>query len=264
MLLLKPEMTLEERVRARAERREKQLQKVEEARRDPKDDWLAVADVLFSHACHLLRKQQRLETAALLKKQPPNMPLNQSKEGVTKKKCVLTFPDVVRVLPDRSRQEITAILQGIAQTCPGWMGWIDPKTNTSTSTSTTTSKGEKTNDVPILSKRATVWIETSDYKKVRAQLLKGENNKLPPASSPTQITSQQPPVVEEKKPTTVTVTKQPSVVPTMQLQSSSTAKRTAEAVHTRHNKRDAPNGKRTAAEESPQPTNNKRLRVNFM
>jgi hypothetical protein len=250
MLLLKPEMTLEERVRARAERREKQLQKVEEARKDPKEDWLAVADVLFGHACHVLRKQQRFETHAKLKKQPK---LTAPKSKVVTTKCVLTFHDVVRVLPDRSRQEITAILQGITQTCPGWMGWIDPK-----------NKGKKTNGVPIISKRATVWIDTSDYKRVRAQLLNGESNKL-------QTTSQQlPPEVEEKTPTTttknpipaITVTKQPGTVPT-KLQSSSTAKRTAEAVHTtRHNKQQhAPNGKRTAAKESPQ-TTNKRLRVN--
>ena len=170
--LLKPTTTcssLEERVRARAEKRETQLQKVEQAGTiHPRDEWVAVSDVLFSHANHVLRQRSKRIIMLPTKKQVV----------VTHKKCVLTFDNLVQVLMGgggRSRSEITTILQGIQQTCPQWIGWEEPplrnnkkrekKEMITTKTTTTT---------PVLSKRTTVWINTSNYKNVRAQL-KGED-----------------------------------------------------------------------------------------
>jgi hypothetical protein len=149
-MLLRPEMNLEQRVRARAQRREHLLQQAEEARKDPKEERLAVADALFSHARHILRRRRGTTTTSRTSKS----------KTTANTKCVLTFQDVLRVVPQNnsssiSKTQLSSLLQSMTVISPGWIRWMDPKSGD--------------NGVPI-SKKATVWIETADYKSVRAKL----------------------------------------------------------------------------------------------
>jgi hypothetical protein len=201
LTLLKPESTLEERVRARAQQREKHLQQAEQARKDPKEDRVAVADVLFSHARQILRQRRRTNKTAST---------NTSSHSTTAK-CVLTFLDVVKALPDYSRREVMAILQGIQQIAPGCVGWREenPKTNKKKGIKTTTTTNNGV--VPILSKHATVWIETSNYKTVRA-LLSGKPAPLSPVVPSPIMEQQQQEHPSETTPTNTT-NKNPLLLP---------------------------------------------------
>ena len=143
--LVKPGMTLEERVRARSKKREADLQQAREAQENSFEDRLNVADQLYSHACHILRRQQVFGN-------------KKGSDHPASTLCVLTFKDVVRAIPNRSRKDITRNMVKIAKVAPDWINWSHPK--------------HKSNHVPI-EKDATVWIETHNYKNVRA-LLAGE------------------------------------------------------------------------------------------
>jgi hypothetical protein len=202
LTLLKPESTLEERVRARAQQREKHLQQAEQARKDPKEDRVAVADALFSHARQILRQRRRTN-----KKTSTN-----TNSHSTTSKCVLTFLDVVKALPDYSRREVMAILQEIQQIAPGCVGWReeDSKTNKKKKGANTTTTTTNNGVIPILSKHATVWIETSNYKTVRA-LLSGKPAPLSPVV-PSPIMEQQQEHPSETTPTNTT-NKNPLLLP---------------------------------------------------
>jgi hypothetical protein len=123
------------------------------------------ADRLYSHACQVLR---RVSTRA---------PLVVGKDGAAQlmqhktKKCVLTFADVIsKVFQDgRSSSECSRLMIDIVKTTselPGqqnaFLQWQDPKTGL--------------NGVPV-SKRASVWIDTNNYRRVR-MFLTGENRPL--------------------------------------------------------------------------------------
>jgi hypothetical protein len=144
--------TLEDRIRARAAERERNVQQVEAAQRDPREDRVAVADTLYSHAKHILRRSRSSSIA-----------------GRTTTSCVLTFRDVRTVLRKWSKQQVTALLLDIVRVAPGWIRWMDPQW----------SGGDKKDGSNSISKDATVWVETADYKRVR-RILNGENPARPP------------------------------------------------------------------------------------
>jgi hypothetical protein len=151
--IIKPEMDLFERVKAKAAQREKYLQEAEKTRKGPNtEDRVTLADALFGHARHVLRRRKQMQKGAA---------------AAVSTKCVSSFRDVATALPKFPRYHVTKLLLGIVETCPGWITWVDPKS------------GE--NGVPI-SQDATVWIETLDYKRIRAKL-NGEkvDDKIPPS-----------------------------------------------------------------------------------
>ena len=144
-----PKSTIDERIRVRAKERERNLKEAKAARKDPREERVAIADALYSYASHILRRRQ-----------------SRSKSNQTnKKKCVLTFDEVVKKgLPNRSRKEIGRILLDIVTVLRDsnrevkFLKWKDLKT------------GEACG-LPI-SKNTTVTIDTSDFKTVRETLNK--------------------------------------------------------------------------------------------
>jgi len=144
-----PKSTIEERIRARAKERERNLEEAKAARKDPREERVAIADALYSYASHTLRRRQSRNKG------------NQT----NKKKCVVTFDEVVKKgLPKRSRKEIGRILLDIVTVLRDsgselrFLKWKDLKT------------GEACG-LPI-SKDTTVTIDTSDFKIVRETLNK--------------------------------------------------------------------------------------------
>lgn len=148
-----PGATLEDRIRARALERERDAGEALAARRDPREDRVAVADALYSHAHRILRRLPPIRRGGTGG--------GSAAPAVPDTQCVLTFGDVRQVLRQWPRREIAALLLDVARIVPGWIRWTDPQ------------RGE--NGVPI-SKDATVWIETNGYKRARAVL----NGERPP------------------------------------------------------------------------------------
>jgi hypothetical protein len=55
---------------------------------------------------------------------------NSKSKAAAATKCVLTFQDVVRVIPNTisiSKPQLFLILQRMTVLSPGWIQWIDPK-----------------------------------------------------------------------------------------------------------------------------------------
>ena len=181
--------TIEDRVRARAREREQNLYQAEAAKNDPREERVSVADSLYSYATHFLRRTRsrpKYQTSKKMKKiQTPN-PIkgiklqssssrflnhtNNNENGANNSRCAVTFKEVVdNALPNRSRKEITRLMLDIVQVLSmsslgvdGFLKWRDPK-------------GGDINGT-LISKNATVWIETAHFKDVRAILNK---NKIP-------------------------------------------------------------------------------------
>jgi hypothetical protein len=200
--------TIEDRVRARAKEREQNMEQARAARKDPREERVAIADALYSYASHVLRrtrcrttKQQALSTSSskssnsgatgvrglsstsrfLGRTTPANAKtVNSSSDNIknsssSPSKCILTFKEVVtNVLPNRSRKEIARLMLDIVQVLSmssqkedhrshdlsyNFIKWREPKS------------GGGTNGLPI-SKKATVWIDTANFKHVRAVLNK--------------------------------------------------------------------------------------------
>ena len=167
-------LTVEERVRARGKQRQHLLETVHEAKLNPKEDRLAVADALFSHARHILRRRNS-QIRSMVSNGPNTNNntnnYNNNQEGTkASTKCVLTFSDLLPVVPSpyQNRHKLTWILQDIVQRTPSWITWMDPNL-----------PGK--NPIP-LSKFATVWIDTLDYKVIRARLAGEEFH--PPQTPP--------------------------------------------------------------------------------
>ena len=144
--------TIDDRIRARAKERERNLEQAKAAQKDPREERVAIADALYSYACHILRRKQSRSRFSG----------NKANKTVASKKCSLTFQEIVqKSLPNRSRKEITRILSDIVKvlsanaesTSSKFLKWKDLKTG-------------KAYAVPI-SKNASVTIDTSDFKKVR-------------------------------------------------------------------------------------------------
>jgi hypothetical protein len=181
-------LTIEERIRARAMERERDMQQADAARKDPREDWVAVADLLYTHANQVLRrfhKGSRFQTK------------QAAGSGPISTKCATTFADIVKnVIPDRPRKEIASLFEGIIFSCPGstFLKWQDPKSGR--------------NGNPI-SKEATVWIDIADYKRVRA-VLNGEEPPAPASLKQAPSTSEITPVsspamTKGGKPSVVTI-----------------------------------------------------------
>jgi hypothetical protein len=153
-VIITPGMTLEERVRARAAQRDQALLKVHHNKeKDEATDLVKITDALFSHARLVLRRSSRKQ---LIRKN--NHRKGEEEESTT---AIFVFQDLLASMPDTSRKELSAILKSITHECPGWIRWKNPSTY-------------KKQDV--ISKKATVWLETGDYKRVRAKL----NGEAPP------------------------------------------------------------------------------------
>jgi hypothetical protein len=193
---IQPGMTLEERVRTRAKKRQETLQQIDDAKKDPHEDCLYVADALFTHARHILRRRSKsLQT----KTQSQSQSQSQSQQAT---KCVLTFHDVVQTIPNFNRHQVTETLQEIRKRTPHWISWIDPQ--------------HGINGTPI-TKSATVSIPTANYKQIRA-ILSGQPipvttepalptpTPIPVTTEPTLQTPPPPlaPIINEASTTTTT------------------------------------------------------------
>lgn len=216
--------TIEERIQARAKERERNLEKARKAHKDPREDRVAVADALYAHACRVLRqassqqsssgsrfKGSRIASAssasasASASSDPKTTGTTNVIPKKTRTKCLLTFGDVVLAISSRSRSEITRLLVDIQDNAPGWIKWRNLQ------------QDGIFYSVPI-AKNAQLWIETADYKRVRA-VLNGEasfETRIAAASGPKQHSVgdvQRTPVPgTTKKAAAVTVsTKKPSI-----------------------------------------------------
>ncbi len=147
--------TIDERIRARAKERERNLEQAKAARKDPREERVAIADALYSYASHILRRKQsrRFQNKA------------KSNSVSSSKKCVVSFHEIVHNgLPNRSRKEIGRIMSDIVTVLSDsgsglkFLKWKDLKT-------------DKAYGIPI-SKNATVTIDTSNFKTVRETLNK--------------------------------------------------------------------------------------------
>lgn len=182
--------TIEDRVRARAQERNKNLQQAKAARKDPREERVPIADALFSYASHILRRtrcrrkqhasktkssnsgRETIRGLSLSSRFAKTADGNEKMENISPSpsKCILTFQEVVKnALPNRSRKEIARLMLDIVQvlslsssknrsrgsTC-NFLKWRDP------------TSGE-INGLPI-SNNAIVWIETVNFKYIRAVL----------------------------------------------------------------------------------------------
>ena len=180
--------TIEDRIRARTQERERNLEEAKAAQKDPREDRVAVADALFTHARHVVRRSSQQHKAiggasATSRFGTTNSNNNNNNNNNNPTKCNIKFEDVVKtVLPNRSRNEITKLLVDIIKVSsrhkPAFIKWVDPIS-------------KKKNATPI-SKGATVYINTADYKRVRA-ILNGEDP--PPPTATTSTEAPKPPSI---------------------------------------------------------------------
>ena len=180
--------TIDDRIRARAKERQRNLEQAKTAQKDPKDERVAIADALYSYACHVIRRRQsrsrsqtkygrqrfasntvNREVTSSPRFVSPNIDAKMQKSLPTK--CIVTFKDVVQNgLPNRSRKEICRIFTDIVQVLS-----LPPNSGNKSSMSSSIAvrflkwKCPKTGEVcglPI-SKNAVVTIDTTNFKKVR-------------------------------------------------------------------------------------------------
>ena len=201
--------TIEDRVRARAKEREQNMEQARAARKDPREERVAIADALYSYASHVLRRTRCRTTKQQASSTSSSKTSNLGTTGVrglsstsrflgrtttanaktvnssssdyiknsssSPSKCILTFKEVVtNALPNRSRKEIARLMLDIVQVLSmssqkedhrshdlsySFIKWREPES------------GGGTNGLPI-SKKATVWIDTANFKHVRAVLNK--------------------------------------------------------------------------------------------
>ncbi|VEU43252.1 unnamed protein product [Pseudo-nitzschia multistriata] len=168
--------TIDERVRARAEERGRDLEAARAASRDPREERVAMADALYSHARHLLRRRRTLGTETGARSFRSNRLPKGAGRGVATggggetpadpTRCFLAFGDLSKdgLAGYRSKGEVEALLTGIravlAASAPlaphVLVGWRDPRTGVA-------------NKAPI-GPKALVWIETAAFKQVRRVL----------------------------------------------------------------------------------------------
>jgi hypothetical protein len=179
---IQPGMTLEERVRTRAQKRQETHQQIDDAKKDPHEDCLYVADALFTHARHILRRRSN------------SLQTNSQSQSQQATKCVLTFHDVVSSIPNFNRHQVTETLQEIRKRTPNWISWMDPQ--------------HGTNGSPI-SKSATMYIPTANYKEIRA-ILSGQP--IPVTTQPSALQTPPPPAPVNGGSTTTITTARPVTV----------------------------------------------------
>ena len=189
--------TIEERIQARAKERERDLEEAKKLRLDPREERVAVADALFGHACHLLRRQasslgssstrfKSSKSVSLSRFKAPTKTTKMSKTATTSTttratkttKCVITFSDIVNILSPRPRKEIARLLVDITNVSPGWITWTmaaatkhqDCGNSDSNSTTTTTSHEDKKDIIMRIPNDTKMVIETANYKHIRGVL----------------------------------------------------------------------------------------------
>jgi hypothetical protein len=154
--IIQPGMTLEQRVRARASIRDQALQKAHSNKdKDEAVDLVKVADAIFSHARHVLRRTRQLSLQNRFKKTT-----NSQKQELQNTTCVFLFEELLPALPNMTREEVTTSLEALSIKLPGWIRWKNPSKPTNQK----------------IHKKATVWLETANYKQVRAQMLSSSSN----------------------------------------------------------------------------------------
>ena len=179
--------TIDDRIRAKAKERERNLEQARAARKDPREERVAIADALYSYACHVLRRKQSRSQNKSRRFSGRSSTVNANAKvssrtttASSSTKCILTFQEVVQNgLPKRSRKEIARIMLDIVEVLSSVSSasasnstTIDPSTSSSSSSVALKFlkwKDFKTGEaygVPI-SKNATVTIDTTDFKKVR-------------------------------------------------------------------------------------------------
>ena len=203
--------TIDDRIRARARERENNLQQARAARKDPREERVAIADALYSYACHILRRKRKrsqlqpqsqprtnqgtkqllgrgeqrgssssrfLDRTATTNNVTSTAATNATTTAtIAPSKCIVTFKEVVKNgLANRSRKEITRLFSDIVQVLSEsssvtsvFLKWRDPKTG-------------ETNTVPI-AKNATVWIDTTNFKRLREILNREQLSQIAVANS---------------------------------------------------------------------------------
>jgi len=183
---LRPNMSIDERVRARANAKEEHRDRVEAAaaaktaatgvRTQTDPIWLVrLADTLWYHSNHIFKRQADHVSAS----KPSGSSNSSSRNRNKTRNCVLTLKDVVDVLSRPSaatsnrvpthaaqaerltKREILAAVQELRDLVPNWIHFVGDSTDGS---------GQHQ-----LSKDTTVWIKSVDYQYVRA-FLTGQSN----------------------------------------------------------------------------------------
>ncbi|CAJ1934214.1 unnamed protein product [Cylindrotheca closterium] len=149
--IIKPGMTLEQRVRARAAQRDQALQKVSKnEEKDKSIDLVKVADALFSHARLLMRKRKR-------KLQQNNRLLATSaKPKVESSMCVMLLQDILPAIPNMTRPQISKYIENLSRDYPELIRWKNPN-------------GYRPREEKLC-RKATIWLETGDYQNVRTKI----------------------------------------------------------------------------------------------
>jgi hypothetical protein len=159
---------LEERVRAKAKERLRHFERAEQHAQTigQQDNRIAVADGLYSHARKVLRQR----------KQGGSRFHTCTRPTKTSTQCRVPFSNLVQALPGYNRQQLSIVLEQIAEVCPDWISW-------------TVKGGSKDTKQAGIPKNATVFIETANFKNVRAIL---SSDKVEPRESPSSVADQSP------------------------------------------------------------------------
>ncbi|KAL3943954.1 MAG: hypothetical protein SGBAC_001988 [Bacillariaceae sp.] len=148
--IIKPGMTLEQRVRARAAQRDVALQKASKTLdKDNSIDLVKISDALFSHARLLMRKRKR--------KLQQNRLLAASKTSKAESStCVMLLQDLLPAIPNMNRPQISKYIEILSKDFPELIRWRNPN-------------GYRPREEK-LSRKATIWLETGDYQNVRGKI----------------------------------------------------------------------------------------------
>lgn len=166
-----PLQALEERIRAKAQER---LRAVEQAERrqqkEPNEDLVTVADAIFSQARHLLRQRNHSH----LYHRTNGTFTSQTKTTTTL--CKVSLMKLLAAMPGYTRLQLSTALLQLHETCPQFVSWTIVKEDDSSKS--------KAVSIP---KNATVTIETSQYKAVRAALLQTTTTDKNVVASPASV-----------------------------------------------------------------------------
>ena len=169
--LILPGMTVEQRVRARAQAKRKHQESQHSSSAGPKpldNVWLVrLADALWSHASDILLRQASFQRAG-------------------GKVCTLTLQDAVSVLrqslPGETRRKIVQGILDVKELVPEWISLSD-----------------STTELEKLPKTTTVWLKPAEYKIHRSQLM-GQEPAMKRLKSPLLLTRPTPQRSSRKKP----------------------------------------------------------------
>jgi len=160
---------LEDKIRAKAEENRRHLERLERNRPQiVQNEHLTIADALVLHARQMLRRQrthglvQQNRFRSMVK--PPTIKKVDNASNTTTTICRMTFQSVIKAIPSYTRQQLSKNIQQLSEKYPDWISW--PSVNV---------MGHRPHDDgtkdAILSSSTIITIETTNYKKVRSQLL---------------------------------------------------------------------------------------------